>query len=512
MAQDHAPKSDPERAVLAPKAQQAIGKAFEVLKDNLTADGAADARKQLQTAHRLAPASAEVYYLFGIYSLQIYDRSQAKSSWTKALELDPRHYRTLLSLSQALLDENKPGEALPYLERAVDLEPFGWRAYALFSDAYLLQGNFDQAEKQAERALEVGHGEAAVVQRYQAAALAKLGERDKAISILQSYVGDHHADAAARKQLEKLQLAGQNAKDAADASVEDLLQPGALTLVTAHPLPINWLPPDIDKEIPPVEAGSSCALDEVVKKAGQRIEELVVNVDRFAATESLQHDPVHDWGLDLFPQKQKFDYLVSIHERKPGVFEVQEYRTNKNPANQFPGGIASNGLPAMALIFHPHQTDNFVFTCEGLSQTKSGAAWQVHFRQRADRPNTMRSYRNGMGGQAYRVDMKGRAWISAESYQILRMETQMIAPIPEIRLAADYTAIEYGPVHFQSKNLDMWLPQTAEVYSDWQGRRFQRRHSFSNYLLFSVDDKEKIMLPKSAEETAPTPGGEAPKP
>ena len=66
----------------------------------------------------------------------------------------------------------------------------------------------------------------------------------------------------------------------------------------------------------------------------------------------------------------------------------------------------------------------------------------------------------------------------------------------EIRLFADHTAIEYGPVHFQNKDVQMWLPQSAEVYYDWRGHRSHRRHSFSNYFLFSVDEKQRISQPK----------------
>ena len=86
----------------------------------------------------------------------------------------------------------------------------------------------------------------------------------------------------------------------------------------------------------------------------------------------------------------------------------------------------------------------------------------------------------------------------------------MVAPVQEIRLTADYTAIEYGPVHFRGKNIDMWLPQSAEVYSDWKGRRFHQRHSFSKYMLFSVDDKQTISAPKTAEATPPKPDGARP--
>jgi hypothetical protein len=58
----------------------------------------------------------------------------------------------------------------------------------------------------------------------------------------------------------------------------------------------------------------------------------------------------------------------------------------------------------------------------------------------------------------------------------------------------------------------MWLPQSAEVFADWRGRRFHRRHSFSKYLLFSVDEKQKISAPKITEEASQNPAVEVAKP
>jgi len=92
--------------------------------------------------------------------------------------------------------------------------------------------------------------------------------------------------------------------------------------------------------------------------------------------------------------------------------------------------------------------------------------WQVHFRQRPDKPNTIRGYQIGENGPSYPVALRGRAWIAADSYQIMRMETDLIAPLPEIRLFTDHTVVEYGPVRFKSRNVEMWLPQSAELYSD----------------------------------------------
>jgi hypothetical protein len=125
-------------------------------------------------------------------------------------------------------------------------------------------------------------------------------------------------------------------------------------------------------------------------------------------------------------------------------------------------------------------------------------AWQVHFRQKTGKPNEIKSYQFGLSGPSYSVALKGRAWISADSYQIIRMETDIVAPLPQIKLQAEHSDIEYGPVKFQRTNETLWLPQSADVYMAWQGRQMHRRHSFSNYLLFSVEENDKIGAPKNA--------------
>jgi hypothetical protein len=265
----------------------------------------------------------------------------------------------------------------------------------------------------------------------------------------------------------------------------------------ALPLPSTWLPPDVDENVPPVETGVACALDEVVQNAGKRVEEFVKNVDRFAASEFLKHESINKWGYAGLPETRRFDYVVSIEQYRPGYFDVIEYRGNKYSPAQFPDGVETRGLPSMALIFHPNNAGNFAMSCEGLGQWNGTPAWQVHFRQRPDKPKTIRAYRIGENGPSYPVALRGRVWIAADSYQIVRMETDLVAALPEIRLFVDHIVVEYGPMRFKNRNVEMWLPQSAELYSDWRGKRMHRRHSFSNYMLFSVDEKQYISEPKT---------------
>jgi hypothetical protein len=330
--------------------------------------------------------------------------------------------------------------------------------------------------------------------------LAERGDRDKAVSTLQVYLQDHAADAAAKKQLESLQnpkTLGTSSDGAGSTNETDMS--AFIAAAKALPVPSSWMPLDVDDKMPPVEPGATCALDEVVQNAGKRLQELVKNVDRFTATELVTDESINKWGLPSFPEKAQFDYIVSMEETRPSALSVEEYRERRASSKGFPEAVMTSGLPALVVIFHPIYVGNYEMTCEGLARWNGGLAWQVHFRQRKDKPNTIRSYRLGLEGQGYPVALKGRAWIAADSYQIVRLETSMVAPMPQIRLAAEHVNIEYAPVQFRKGTLEMWLPANVEVYYDWKGRRVHRQHKFSNYLLFSVDDRQKISAPKGQD-------------
>lgn len=479
------------RILLAPKVQKELGKALEALRANKP-DAA---RGHLDAAYRKAPNHPAVNYLFGVYFLQMKDQEKAKSYWTKALEFDPKYASALLALSETLAQEGKLSDAESYGKRAVEADPSGWRGHAILANVLLKEHSPEPAIKEAERALELGHGQAASVQPLLARALVENGNKARAINVLQTYVQEHASDTAARKQLDEWRsppvvVASPVKVVAADAKASTT--EGTISL----PLPSAWLPPDVDDKVPPVEPGAVCALDQVVQKAGTRVQEFVKNVDRYTANELLTHQSIDKWGIASSPETRKFEYLASIEQYKPGRFGVTEYRTGVHSLSELPDGIATNGLPALALIFHPSNAENFEMSCEGLSRMSVGLAWQVHFRQRPDKPNTMREYKIGEGGPSYPVALRGRAWIAADSYQIVRMETDLVATVPQIRLLTDHTIVEYGPVHFRKHNVEMWLPQSAELYCDWRGKRMHRRLSFSNYMLFSVDEKQNIAPPK----------------
>src|SRR5438045_475512 len=295
--------------------------------------------------------------------------------------------------------EQKLPDAESYVKRAVEADPNSWRAHASLADVFLKEDQPSEAVKEADRAVELGKGQAAMVQPLLARALMESGNKERAERVLKDYIQDHPSDAGARKQMDSLLSPMPAPATATEAAI-------------SLPLPSNWLPPDVDEKVPPVEPGVACALDEVVQKAGKRVEEFIKNVDRFTATEFLNHESVNKWGIAESPEKRKFDYVVSIEQYRPGYFSVTEYRGNRYSPAQFPGGIETHGLPALSLIFHPQNAGNFAMSCEGLAKWNGRPAWQVHFRQRPDKPNTIRAYTLGENGHSHPVALRGRAVIA----------------------------------------------------------------------------------------------------
>ena len=178
-----------------------------------------------------------------------------------------------------------------------------------------------------------------------------------------------------------------------------------------------------------------------------------------------------------------------------GMLSVDEYRNGERSLEEFPARIATLGLAAQALIFHPYYVEDFEMSCEGLGQLRGQPAWQVHFRQRNDRPSRFRVYR--VKQVVYPVKLKGRAWIAADTLQVVRLETDLAEEIPAIRLQRDHLTVDYRAVQFQKRGVALWLPESVEFYFDFRGHRYHRRHSFSDFLLFSVDISQQIQPPQT---------------
>ena len=420
-------------------------------------------------------------------ALELNALDEAQRHLDRALSIDPKFADANYLMALLLLRRKEPGRAVGYLQESLKLSPNHTAAQLALGEAQYLSGDYSAAGDSLEKYVTEAPNspQAAVAQKYM----------DAVHRVLQARAARGNESVSASNEHSPSSVA--ESKTRADSAAA-----GPLPLDLMPRTDINWAPPDVDDERLDLDTNSGCQLNDVLQSASKRVQELVQNVDRYTATENLEHFELSPMGLKILRETRKFSYLVEIHQVGKTDLNVEEYRGGWAPTDiirgypareEFPGNIATVGIPMLALIFHPSLQPRYDFHCEGRGTWQGKAAWVVHFQQRPDRSDSMLVYK--VGNHSVNVALKGRAWIDASNSQILAMESDMIRTAPEIRLLRDHQLIQYGPVSFRNNTTQLWLPKSADWYCNISGHRYHRRHTFSQFLLFSVEDKQKISAP-----------------
>jgi hypothetical protein len=257
---------------------------------------------------------------------------------------------------------------------------------------------------------------------------------------------------------------------------------------------LHWDPPQVDAPLPSLSTTPACYLHAVLKLAGGRAAGMVNNLQNFDAQEHLRFEQFDDLGMSRVFIAENFEYLVDFGEQSGPLKLLETRKPLKGSDDSHLAAIVDKGLPAMALIFYPDLQGDYEMHCEGLGQWNNQPAWVVHFRQvDGMRPRTVSM---GNAVQAFPVSLKGRAWISPDSGQVMHLETNLVKGIPLLDLRANAISIDYAPVEFKSQKAEIWLPKFAIAYTDYGKRRTIIEHTFSDFQLFSVQTEQDIQKVK----------------
>jgi tetratricopeptide (TPR) repeat protein len=457
-----------------------------------------EANRRLDVAYKLAPENADVNFLLGYLYYQKKDFARATDFLGNASTLSRNNVQALTLLGRVSLQQEDYGRAVSNLEKAVLADSDYWVAHDLLAASYLKQQKFDKARDEARVAISKGEGKAIASQLVLGQALINLGQRQEGIQTLKDFVAAAPKNPSVpqvKELITRLEAAPVAATSAANVSLPTPAVTGVDPLIAAAEPTFSvrpWQPAAIDRNKPSVAANVICPA-EIVDTTGKRVEEFVEDVSRIAAIEHLLHEQLDEMGDAITKETRTFNYVASFTESKQGSIAVDEYRQEHLGLADFPDQISSSGFATLALVFHPKMRDSFEMVCEGLGDLRGQPTWLIHFKQREDRPAQMHDYR--VGGELYSLKLKGRAWITADKFQIVRIESELVNPVPQIRLAGEHQVVEYGPVPFTKKKVQLWLPQSAEIYLDFRRHRYYRKHSFDHYMLFAVDADEKRKEP-----------------
>jgi hypothetical protein len=254
-----------------------------------------------------------------------------------------------------------------------------------------------------------------------------------------------------------------------------------------------WAPPNVNASLPSISAVPPCDVAKVLEAAGVHATELNTNLENFSAEERIQYQMLDQYGFTERSDESVFDYVFGF-EQQGGVRNSREYRTPAKGGHNFPASGQDVGQVALALIFLPRIQPDYDMSCEGLDKSNGQLAWVIHFQQRKDKPRRTLAF--NIGGATYPAMLKGRAWISMENSQILRLQTSLMKDIPAMNLESGAISVEYAPVQIQSRSVELWLPGRIEAYWQILSHRIILYHTFTNFKLFTVDTQQNIEKPK----------------
>jgi hypothetical protein len=254
-------------------------------------------------------------------------------------------------------------------------------------------------------------------------------------------------------------------------------------------------------------------LTRLLDKVGAKTVELVRKIPNLISNEEVAESQPEGAGA-----RKEFSYLILAHRGKDSV-TLEEYR-----ADLYPRRVPSDGsLGAMIPPASAQQWEELARTSARVSARQTGAPplaqgfasmWirfypsnrpesdfrylgrqkidghQVFVLAFAQKPGSVR-----MPGEVRLKDetipvyYQGIAWVDASDFRIVRLRTDLLAPLAAISLTRLTAEIEFANTQAAGFAAPLWLPKAVEVTSELSGRRFRDLHSYSKYRSFQVHTK-----------------------
>jgi Flp pilus assembly protein TadD len=487
-------KSAPGASIMTPELQKTFAQGVTALREH----NCDLARKKFQKGVQLAPGNPELAFFLGTAEYCLQHTDLARKSFERALSLDHNFERALLSLGEMQLAAGETSLSMVTLEKALAVNPADWRVHLVLANAYWrVGGRLPDAETQASRAAELAADKSGSARLLLGQIYFAQGKTQDAQKTWQKLVDDLPSDpatATAKRSLANTAAGSKTSSDSPSAPASKIPADVALPVAEAD---TYWSPPDIDANPPGVQP-ASCSTGEVLDRAFLRAKTQLANFEKFTATEHIEHQEIDRRGTPGKLKSREFSYIVFVVPYHGDSFYLEESRDpDQKTVESFPTSLATTGLNSLALaLLQPVDRNNFRYNCEGLTQLRGETVWHIRFQEESTEALSVRRWnKNGM---IYNVPFKGRVWISQSTYDVLRVETDLLAPMDKLRLTRDHLRVDYGPVKFDSGNQTLWLPWNAEMFMELRGRRFHHRHYLSDYRLFEVDTANKISKPKES--------------
>ena len=285
-----------------------------------------------------------------------------------------------------------------------------------------------------------------------------------------------------RKKVEAAYLQG---KPKGDAAIDYLHRP----------------PHDLKGLEPATDQGQ---LNSILSAVGKTVAEFFRNFPNTSSLEQIHQEKKGRKQKVGATLDQRFHYLCFTPAKAwgPGFYE---YRADLLGKEALPQGLGDGfmltlGFASASILFHPTYQSQAAFRYLGRQKVNGRDTYVIAFAQQPEKARLNGTF--NFGKISMTTFSQGLAWVDSESYEITRLRTDLLMPLPEVKLERETTEIDFAPVRFKSIGKEFSLPQQVIVTVDWNGKLLRNEHRYSEFKLFNVEAIDKPGKPKELVETS----------
>jgi hypothetical protein len=245
-------------------------------------------------------------------------------------------------------------------------------------------------------------------------------------------------------------------------------------------------------------------LESILSSVGNTVAEFLKNFPSTSSLEQIHQEKLRRKQKVGTTLDQKFRYLcfTPAEDWGPGF---DEYRADLLGIQALPQGLQdgfmlTSGFASASLLFHPKYQSQASFRYLGRQKVNGRDTYVIAFAQQPGKARLNGAFKSGPISMT--TFSQGLAWIDSQNYQITRLRTDLLRPLPEINLERETTEIAFGEVHFKGIAEGFWLPQQVTVAVDWNGKHFRNEHRYSEFKVFNVEATQKIKKPKEVGQAS----------
>jgi hypothetical protein len=228
----------------------------------------------------------------------------------------------------------------------------------------------------------------------------------------------------------------------------------------------------------------------ILQTMGQRVDGFVRDIGDLIAHEDIKLEKLNPSG-NIKKERIQDNYLILHRGYEWGAsseYRMDDKGNRLGPIGSEKGYLVTSGHALSCIGFSTHAQSGSRFRYLGEETIDSRQTYVLGFAQQPDEATFVTTMR-GTGGTDVDMLTQGVLWVDKNSFQIIRMRTDLLASSNELHIDRLTTEVTFGEVRLPDVPNPLWLPGDVDVYVEINRQKFRNIHHYTNYRRYRVSVK-----------------------